>query len=35
MYSTAIEPAGGDNDIKAIFMPMALEPVPPQWFDKL
>lgn len=35
MYSTAIKPVGGNNDIKGIFMPMALEPVPPQWFDKL
>ena len=35
VYSTAVELVGGNNDIKALFLPMALEPVPLQWFDKL
>jgi hypothetical protein len=26
---------GGDDDIKALFFPMALEAMPLQWFDKL
>ena len=27
--------AGGDDDIKTLFFPMALETMPLQWFDKL
>jgi hypothetical protein len=30
-----IELAGGGDDIKALFFPMALEAMPLQWFDKL
>jgi hypothetical protein len=35
IYSQSIKLAGGDDDIKALFFPMALETMPPQWFDKL
>jgi hypothetical protein len=35
VYSQSIELAGGDDDIKALFFPMALEAMPLQWFDKL
>jgi hypothetical protein len=35
IYSQSIELAGGDDDIKALFFPMALENMPLQWFDKL
>jgi len=35
IYSQSIELAGGDDDIKALFFPMALEAMPLQWFDKL
>jgi hypothetical protein len=35
MYSQSNELADGDNDIKALFFPMALETMPLQWFDKL
>jgi hypothetical protein len=35
MYSQSIELAGGDDDIKALFFPMAVEAMPLQWFDKL
>jgi hypothetical protein len=35
IYSQSIELAGGDNDIKALLFPMALETMPLQWFDKL
>jgi hypothetical protein len=35
IYSQSIELAGGDDDIKTLFFPMALEAVPLQWFDKL
>jgi hypothetical protein len=34
-YSQSIELARGDDDIKALFFPMALENMPLQWFDKL
>jgi hypothetical protein len=30
-----IELAGGDDDIKTLFFPMALEAIPLQWFDQL
>jgi hypothetical protein len=33
--SQSIELASGDDDIKALFFPMALEAIPLQWFDKL
>jgi hypothetical protein len=35
IYSQSIELAGGDDDIKALFFPMALEAMSLQWFDKL
>ena len=35
IYSQSIELAGGDDDIKTLFFPMALETMPLQWFDKL
>ena len=35
VYSQSIELARGDDDIKALFFPMALEAMPLQWFDKL
>jgi hypothetical protein len=35
IYSQSIELAGGDDDIKALFFPMALENMPLRWFDKL
>jgi hypothetical protein len=35
IYSQSIELTGGDDDIKALFFPMALEAMPLQWFDKL
>jgi hypothetical protein len=35
IYSQSIELAGGDDDIKALFFPMALEAMPLQWFDKI
>jgi hypothetical protein len=35
IYSQSIELASGDDDIKALVFPMALETVPLQWFDKL
>ena len=35
IYSQSIELAGGDDDIKALYFPMALEIVPLAWFDKL
>ena len=35
IYSQSIELAGGDDDIKTMFFPMALETMPLQWFDKL
>jgi hypothetical protein len=35
IYSQSIELAGSDDDIKALFFPMALDVVPLQWFDKL
>jgi hypothetical protein len=35
IYSQSIELASGDDDIKALFFPMALEVMPLQWFDKL
>lgn len=35
IYSQSIELVGGDDDIKALFFPMALEAIPLQWFDKL
>jgi hypothetical protein len=35
IYFQSIELAGGDDDIKALFFPMALEAIPLQWFDKL
>jgi hypothetical protein len=35
IYSQSIELAGGDDNIKALFFPMALENMPLQWFDKL
>lgn len=35
VYSQSIELAGGDDDIKTLFFPMALEALPLQWFDKL
>jgi hypothetical protein len=31
----ACELAGGNNDTKALFFPMALEPTPLRWFNKL
>jgi hypothetical protein len=34
IYSQSIELAGRDDDIKALFFPMALETIPLQWFDK-
>jgi hypothetical protein len=35
VYSQSIELARGDEDLKALFFPMALEAMPLQWFDKL
>ena len=35
IYSQSIELAGGDDNIKTLFFPMALETMPLQWFDKL
>jgi hypothetical protein len=35
IYSQSIKLAGGDDDIKALFFPIALEAMPLQWFDKL
>ena len=35
IYSQLIELARGDDDIKTLFFPMALETMPLQWFDKL
>jgi hypothetical protein len=35
IYSQSIELAGGDDNIKTLFFPMALEEIPLQWFDKL
>ena len=35
IYSQSIELAGGDDDLKALYFPMDLEPVPLTWFDKL
>ena len=35
IYSQSIELVGGDDDIKTLFFPMALETMPLQWFDKL
>lgn len=35
VYSQSIELAGGDDDLKALYFPMALEAMPLQWFDKL
>jgi hypothetical protein len=35
IYSLSIELASGDDDIKALFFPMALKTMPLQWFDKL
>jgi hypothetical protein len=35
IYSQSIELAGGFDDIKALFFPMALEAMLLQWFDKL
>jgi hypothetical protein len=35
IYSQSIELAGEDDDIKALFFPMALKTIPLQWFDKL
>ena len=32
---SAIELAGGNNDIKVLYFPMALDTVPLAWFDKL
>jgi hypothetical protein len=34
-YSQSIELASGDDDIKALFFPMALETMPLQWFDMI
>ena len=35
IYSQSIELAGGDDDIKVLYFPMALDIVPLAWFDKL
>ena len=35
IYSQSIELAGGDDDIKVLYFPMALEVVPLVWFDRL
>ena len=35
IYSQSIELTGGNDDIKTLFFPMALETMPLQWFDKL
>jgi len=35
IYSQSIELARGDDDIKTLFFPMALETMPLEWFDKL
>jgi hypothetical protein len=35
IYSQSIELARGDDDIKILLFPMALENMPLQWFDKL
>ena len=35
IYSQSIELAGGDENIKVLYFPMALETVPLAWFDKL
>ena len=35
IYSQSIELAGGDNDIKVLYFPMALDTVPLAWFDRL
>ena len=35
IYSQAVELAGGSNDHKALFLPMALESTPLAWFDKI
>ena len=35
IYSQSIELAGGDDDIKVIYFPLALDTMPLAWFDKL
>jgi hypothetical protein len=35
IYSKSIKLAGGDDDIKVLYFPMALDIVPLVWFDKL
>ena len=35
IYSQSIELAGGDDDIKVLYFPMALDTVPLDWFDRL
>jgi hypothetical protein len=35
IYSQSIELARGDDDIKTLFFPVALEAIPLQWFDQL
>ena len=35
IYSQSIELAGGDDDIKVLYFPLALDIVPLAWFDKL
>jgi hypothetical protein len=35
IYSQSIELAGGDDDIKTLFFPMAPEAMPLQWLDKI
>lgn len=32
-YSIAINLTGGDNDVKSIYLPMVLEPMPLTWFE--
>ena len=35
IYSQSIELVGGDSVLKVVYFPMALEPVPLAWFDRL
>lgn len=35
VYSQAVDLAGEDNDIKAPFLPTALDPLPLSWFDRI
>lgn len=35
VYSQAVDLAGGDDDIKALFLPTALDSLPLSWFDRI